>query len=56
MLVPSPTSLFHYAKRSHGAENHLSLAKEIIGGKNDKGMPFWLREQEFNSEEVLKKL
>lgn len=33
-------SIFDYAKRSHGAEDYLSLAKEIIGGQKDKDMPF----------------
>lgn len=33
-------SIFNYSRRSHGAEDYMSLAKEIVGGKKDNDMPF----------------
>lgn len=34
------TDIFSFAPRSHGAEDYMALAKEIIGGRKDKDMPF----------------
>lgn len=33
-------SIFDFAPKSNGAEDYLSLAKEIVGGKKDNGLPF----------------
>lgn len=32
--------IFHYSPKSHGAEDYMSLDKEIIGFEKDKEMPF----------------
>lgn len=32
--------IFSFAPRSHGAEDYMALAKEIIGGRKDSDMPF----------------
>lgn len=35
------SDIFEFAPRSHGAEDYMALAKEIIGGHKDNDMPFY---------------
>ena len=34
------STIFDYAPKSHGAEDYMSLAKEILGAHKDNEMPF----------------